>query len=305
MNSGYGSYGSGYGMGSGMGGYGSYGGMGGYGGMSGYGGYGSYGGYGGYGGYNRMGMGGMGNPNNPLETSTAATFQLIESIVGAFGGFAQMLESTYMATHTSFYAMMSVAEQFGHLKQSLGSILGIFALLRWSKALIAKITGKQPPNQLTPANFAKFQAAGGASGGASRPSFKPLLMFLAAVVGLPYLLGKLIRSMASQQQAEIGMNGDGPIDPSKLDFCRALYDFVPENPQIELELKKGDLVAVLSATDPSGNPSQWWRVRTRDGRSGYVPATYVEIIPRQAPLEAGPPGAANATPEAGSVKQIE
>jgi hypothetical protein len=28
---------------------------------------------------------------------------MIEGIVGAFGGFAQMLESTYMATHSSFF----------------------------------------------------------------------------------------------------------------------------------------------------------------------------------------------------------
>jgi len=32
-----------------------------------------------------------------------ATFQIIESIVGAFSGFAQMLESTFMATHSSFF----------------------------------------------------------------------------------------------------------------------------------------------------------------------------------------------------------
>jgi peroxin-13 len=38
-----------------------------------------------------------------FSQSTQATFQLIESIVGAFGGFAQMLESTYMATHSSFF----------------------------------------------------------------------------------------------------------------------------------------------------------------------------------------------------------
>jgi peroxin-13 len=64
-----------------------------------------------------MGMGGMygggmgmpGDPNNPasltqsFSQSTAATFQLIENIVGAFGGFAQMLQSTYMATHSSFF----------------------------------------------------------------------------------------------------------------------------------------------------------------------------------------------------------
>jgi peroxin-13 len=59
--------------------------------------------------YGRMGMpGDPNNPNNPSLTqsfgqNTQATFQLIEGIVNAFGGFAQMLESTYMATHSSFF----------------------------------------------------------------------------------------------------------------------------------------------------------------------------------------------------------
>ena len=48
------------------------------------------------------------NPNNQSLTqtwnqSTAATFQIMESIVGAFGGFAQMLESAYMTTRSSFF----------------------------------------------------------------------------------------------------------------------------------------------------------------------------------------------------------
>lgn len=126
-------YGGGYG---GMGG-GMYGG--GYGGMGG----GMYGGgmYGGgmYGG----GMGGMRDPNDPnsltnsFNTSTQATFQMLEGVVGAFGGFAQMLESTYMATHSSFYAMISVAEQFGNLRDALGSVLGIFTLMRWIRTLLA------------------------------------------------------------------------------------------------------------------------------------------------------------------------
>lgn len=72
--------------------------------------YGGMGGYGGgmYGG--GMYGGGMpGDPNNPesltnrFNMSTQATFQMLEGIVGAFGGFAQMLESTYMATHSSFF----------------------------------------------------------------------------------------------------------------------------------------------------------------------------------------------------------
>jgi len=102
MGGGYGSSMYGGGMG------GMYGGMGGMGG--GMGGMGM--GMGGMG----MGMGGMyggmggmpGDQNNMSLTqsfsqSTQTTFQLIESIVGAFGGFAQMLESTYMATHSSFF----------------------------------------------------------------------------------------------------------------------------------------------------------------------------------------------------------
>ncbi|KAJ1340106.1 hypothetical protein BSLG_005276 [Batrachochytrium salamandrivorans] len=112
-NSGYGgSYGSSYGN--------SYGGMGGIYGNGGYGSsYGnSYGGYSPYNrygmngtGYNRYGMGGAGGmmgqmgPNGMagalegeqpltvrLEQSTQATFQLLDQIVQAFGGFAQMLD---------------------------------------------------------------------------------------------------------------------------------------------------------------------------------------------------------------------
>ena len=77
------------------------------GGMTGMGNFGSYGGYPGYGGY-RPGIG-YGDPNSlgqRMESGTMATFQLLESIVGTFGGFAQMLESTFMATHSSFYAML-------------------------------------------------------------------------------------------------------------------------------------------------------------------------------------------------------
>lgn len=110
IGSGYNSYSSPYSRFGGMGGMNSmYGGLGG--GLGG--GYGSM-----YGGMGGMGMGGMygqpgvmgQDPNDPnsltnsFSQSTQATFQIIESLVGAFGGFAQMLESTYMATHSSFFS---------------------------------------------------------------------------------------------------------------------------------------------------------------------------------------------------------
>ncbi|PWW78836.1 hypothetical protein C7212DRAFT_156712 [Tuber magnatum] len=289
----------GYGLGGGLGGgYGSYGaGMSPYSRFGGYGGsmYGGMGGMGSFGGYG--GFGGMpGDPNDPnsfargMESSTAATFQLIESIVGAFGGFAQMLESTYMATHSSFFAMVQVAEQFGNLRNTLGSILGIFTMMRWARIAVAKVTGRPLPasaGELTASNFAAFQSRG--RKGASRPSKKPFLFFVFAVFGLPYLMGKLIRSLARREEERKKIVGTIPegdmsaqMDPTKLEFCRVTFDFMPEqNSGVELGVKKGDLVAVLSKADPVGNPSQWWKCRARDSRVGYLPSPYLEIITRK------------------------
>ncbi|KAJ9130422.1 Peroxisomal membrane protein PAS20 [Pleurostoma richardsiae] len=293
-------------------GYSPYGGYGGYGAGGGM--YGRYGGYGGmYGGMYGGGMPGMpGDPNNPesltqrFNQSTAATFQMLEGIVGAFGGFAQMLESTYMATHSSFFAMVSVAEQFGNLRDTLGSVLGIFTLMRWIRTLIAKLTGRPPPadaTALTPAAFARFEGRQApvtlpdGTAAPARPSRKPLFFFVLAAFGLPYLMSKMIKSLAAtaatheeeerRRQAQMmQMQQAGPLDPSKLEFCRVLYDFPPVGQGdaslqgVDLEVKKGDLVAVLSKSDPIGNPSEWWQCRARDGRMGYLPATFLEVARR-------------------------
>jgi peroxin-13 len=222
--------------------------------------------------------------------------------------------------------MVSVAEQFGNLRNTLGSVLGIFTLLRWLRTLVAKITGRPPPadaTSLTPSAFASFMSGNGSQNGAitlpdgtpapPRPSKKPFIMFLLAVFGLPYLMGKLIRALAHSQEAEeirrrqqemtgavVGPNGqlihpahpEAIVDPSKLDFCRLLYDYTPPSQSsgvgagIDLSAKKGDLVAVLSKTDPMGNPSEWWRCRARDGSVGYLPSPYLETIQRRQPVAA-------------------
>ena len=80
------------------------------------GGYGSM--YGGGGMYGQPGgmMGPGMDPNDPnsltnaFSYSTQATFHMIENLVGAFGGVAQMLESTYMATRSSFFGMYTWRE---------------------------------------------------------------------------------------------------------------------------------------------------------------------------------------------------
>ncbi|EGW33828.1 uncharacterized protein SPAPADRAFT_59186 [Spathaspora passalidarum NRRL Y-27907] len=287
-------YGSGYGgYGSGMYGSSMYGG-----GMYGSGMYGGYGGgmYGGAGGMYGQQPGGM----NPLGEGTQATFQLIESIIGAVGGFAQMLEATYMATHSSFFTMVSLAEQFGNLKNALGSLLGIFALIKFVKKMLYKLMGKTYNNGLNIKEFGKFEKnqkkledslkrqQQQSSSGKPKISFKPLLLFLAASIGFPYLLSKAIQKLNEQNQRRLQQQQNGPqgspLDPANLQFAKTLYEFNPENPNIEIELKPNELVAILSKLDPVGNESKWWKVRSRSGKVGYVPSNYLSVIERRPEL---------------------
>lgn len=230
--------------------------------------------------------------------------------------------------------MISVAEQFGNLRNTLGSTLGIFTLMRWFRTLFAKLTGRPPPadaTALTPSAFAAFMHGRSVpallpdgSPAPPKPSRKPFFMFILAVFGLPYLMGKLIKTLARSQEEEakrrqqvlVGADGEtaqagqaAPLDPSKLDFCRVLYDYTPESQEsagIDLAVKKGDIVAVLSKSDPMGNASEWWRCRARDGRVGYLPGPYLETIQRRPPQQAitsgSQPGSRTSTMNAATAK---
>lgn len=273
----------------------------------GYGGYGSsYGSYG-MGGYNRYGMGGFGGgmyggPEGPesltqrMESSTRATFDVIYSIVGAFGGFAQMLDSTYLATHSSFMAMVGVAEQTGNLKHYLGNILGIFALIRWVKRMFYRITGRTPPPELLEESKNENEQQQQLQEGEQALQItengepvteeqrvapvsrkRPIIIFLAIVTGLPYLIYKLIQRSneirARQQRMMIPQYGGPPPE-----LATVMHDFIGENP-IELTIHRGDTIQVLSKVDPAtGLPCEWWQGRLNNGTIGIFPANYVQIV---------------------------
>lgn len=286
--------------------------MGGMGGM-GYGGYG--GGYGSYGGYGMNGMyGGMPgmmpgapfDPMNPsltqtLESTTQHTFALLHSIVQTFSGVAQMLESTFMATHSSFFAMVGVIDQFGQLRNALGSVLGLFGLVRWMKDLL---TGRSP-NAAMRGEFREFingRPVQGPSGPPQpKPSKKPLIIFLLAVLGIPYAMHKLVKLLMERQaqQAELMAAGHAgalpPLDPSQLTFARALYPFEASSPA-ELALKENEIVAIMAKLDPTTGAevdprmeveSEWWKGRTREGREGWFPKKWVQLLERKKPVAAG------------------
>ncbi|ORX88244.1 hypothetical protein BCR32DRAFT_288753 [Anaeromyces robustus] len=309
-------YGSSLGYSSlGYGGYGGYGSSLGYGGYSSYspysrfGSYGSYGGlgyssYGGLGyGYNRMGYGYPGMMNNEfsltrqMEESTQTAFQTMSSIVQAFGGFAQMLDSTFMATHSSFMAMVGVADQLAHLKGNLGEVLSMFNIIKYIKRWL----GYEKPsiNADEFESFSKNPSKNQLTKSGKRQSSKPVILFVLFMFGLPYLMTKIINIIRRRQQQQMGMLPNNmPMNPALItgsqtslasfprnaegkpiiEFARCLYDFQAQSP-MELDIKKGDIIAIISKLDQNGQPSQWWKGRLQHGPTGIFPSNYVELIP--------------------------
>lgn len=362
---GYGSsYGTGYGSSYGLGGYGSSYGMGGYGSSYGMGGYGSSYGMSGLSGYGMNGMGnrfsrygngaGMsvdenGNPinNNSLTDTTARTFQVLENVVYAVGAVAALLESTYYATHNSFFTMLGVADQLknigsfggafkdtvsgvsdsvkqiGYIPNDSGSNnsgpFGLFALIAWLKKILKKLlglptesdkysNGKNGSHVLLQEfmNWKNGLPNSKTNKNSKSLSLKPLFVFLLALIGLPMFMSKFVRYIEREQKRKHGIidnnnnnntnssnNGNlqpsnqngiienrANVDPRSLEFARALYDYIPENDDVqaggwkEMKLSRGDLVAILNKLDG------WSHCRSRDGRVGYVPTNYLEIIKR-------------------------
>ncbi|KAK0218856.1 Peroxin 13, N-terminal region-domain-containing protein [Armillaria fumosa] len=232
-----------------------------------------------------VGMPGMGmapSLTQQLESTTQHTFGLLHSIVQTFTGVAQMLESTFMATHSSFFAMVGVVDQFGQLRDALGGVLGLFGLIRWLKGLLTGRTGTGDGG--FGGEFKRF-----ASGEPPRRPVnkKPIIVFLLAVLGIPYAMTRLIKILGEKAQREQAVQG--PLDPASLSFARAVYPFEPTNQQ-ELALKENEIVAVVGKLDPATGvevdprtnvETEWWKGRTRDGREGWFPRKWVEVLEKK------------------------
>lgn len=233
--------------------------------------------------YNRFGMNGQAMNGEPslsmqLEQSTQATFQMLDQIVQAFGGFAQMLESTFYATHSSFMAMAGVAEQFGSFRNYVGQVLSVMSVVNAFKRAISFVTGRRVSNDsmISMEAFDEFSKTNKKPVG----SRKPIVMFLLMVVGLPWLMSKLIAALQQKKRLESQSADPRHLHPSQirdLEFCRALYDYNGTNG--DLAFKQGDIIAILSRVDPATSmPSDWWSGRLQSGRTGYFPSNYVQII---------------------------
>lgn len=275
-----------------LGGYG--GGFGGHNMMSSFGGGGYGGGFGGYGGGygygSRYGMYGQNTPSDEndfirvAEESSRQAFQSIESIVHAFGSVSMMLESTYFAVHSSFRAVLGVADHIsrmkGHMTQVVSSMTIIKTLAWFVRRLgfLLGLTDIDPNNEaawkeasanftLTPESMVQTLTT------PNRKSSWPIMMFFAVVFGTPWLIWKLLLSLSGGSSSSVSkwMQGEGDHYVAK-----GLYDFVTNNPR-EVSFTAGQQILIApKQQQPNVNG---WLLASVDGiKTGFVPTNYIEII---------------------------
>lgn len=173
--------------------------------------------------------------------------------------------------------MVGVADQLGSLKTYLGQVLGVFSILRLGRKILSWLKGKKVQTGPWGEEWDRIGSSGRPPNGqGGRPSIKPLIIFLLSALGLPYLMSRLVKVLVAHQTNQQSILApDGTIDPTKLEFVRAKWEFLPTE-EWELGLGRDEIIAVLEKRGDGQN--NWWRGRTRDGRTGWFPANYVSNV---------------------------
>ncbi|GAB1859136.1 Peroxisomal membrane protein PEX13 [Camponotus japonicus] len=258
---------------------------------SGYRGYNGYGSFGSYIPYSSNSYGQFGGPSGDVENrfqqyaeeSTRSTFRVVETVLHTFSSITMLLESTYFALTNSFRAILSVADNIGRLRSTLGQLLSTFALIRVMKWVYRKILfmlgfrnmqnvivedlWQQSISQTT--NGERTVTANG------HISSWINILFLGIFVAIPYLIHKISNSI---KQTEIKVN-----DPKEWVKCEdpvcvatAMYDFTAISNE-ELSLKTGQKIWLAPRSLQSKSMPGWW-IATDNRNVGLVPANYVTIV---------------------------
>ena len=138
------------------------------------------------------------------EESSRPAFQSIESIVHAFTSVGMMLDSSFQAVYNSFRAVLGVADNFTRLKSQMVSVFSALAVIRTLRYIFRRILELL---RLRPAGYAATAWEEAATAAASsaplfpgepkpKNSAWPIMMFFGIILGAPWLIWKLIRSLS-------------------------------------------------------------------------------------------------------------
>ncbi len=281
-------------------------------------GHGSYGLYGNggsyYGGYNSSPYGGgyasysgYGQPDIMSATSTLipgarSGFEAIESVVYAASSISMLLDSTYGALLASIRSVFAVVEQVSRMRSHMGNLYAALAFTRfvkWFKDNFGWIVGvKAKPDLIWANSVANADQQQQVGQGRGKPSQWPLMMYMAFLIGAPYLTYKFLQSSQTTSNEEEDKDSNKSWMKGK-SCCkmnrqiinilflgvgdhfvaRANFNFHSQDPE-ELSFKAGDVIKLApKELQPAG---RGWLLASVDGvTSGLVPANRIKVLGRK------------------------
>ncbi|KAJ7987442.1 hypothetical protein DPEC_G00326520 [Dallia pectoralis] len=217
------------------------------------------------------------------EESSRGAFQSIESIVQAFTSVSMMLDATFSAVYNSFRAVLDVANHLTRLRVHFTRVLSAFALVRTLRYLYRRIQamlglrGDGEAEDLWADSQGASLTTRGPGVGMEDPRVGavkswPIFLFLAVVLGGPYLIWKLLSS--AQVPEDSVTNWAAGEDDHVV--ARAEFDFVAVSEE-EISMNAGDM---LNLAPKELQPRvRGWLLASVDGQAtGLVPANYVRVL---------------------------
>lgn len=220
-------------------------------------------------------------------------FQSIESIVHAFGSVSMMLESTFHAVHSSFQAVLGVAEHFSKMKLQVSQVFSAVAAFRFIKYLYAKflyLFGLATNNP----HFGEsvWRSVISEPGGAAlsehdikQPVRWPIIMYMGLVFAAPYIIWKLLGSLMPEEEGPSkGLPWTKGVGEHFL--AKVLYNFETDR-EGELSLEEGQTIRL--APKHLQPRVRGWLLASNQGSVGLAPANYMKIMGRTQGLAQPPP----------------
>ncbi|MBN3292664.1 PEX13 protein, partial [Polypterus senegalus] len=212
------------------------------------------------------------------EESSRGAFQSIESIVHAFTSVSMMMDATFSAVYNSFRAVLDVANHFSRLKVHFTKVFSAFAVVRTLRYLYRKLKGMMGLQKDNEAEDLWADSAGavviaGEDKASNSVKSWPIFLFLAVILGGPYLIWKLLSSADGTNDTVTTNWANGDDDHV---VARAEFDFSAASDE-EISFHTGDM---LNLAPKEQQPRvRGWLLASLDGQiTGLIPANYVKIL---------------------------
>ena len=216
--------------------------------------------------------------NHFIPSGARGPFETVESVVHAVSSISMLLDSTYSALLSSVRSVYAVGEQLSRMKSQMGHLytaLAFTRLLRWLKDNFGWAIGRNPTPDLIWTNVVQQEVASSKK----RPSQWPLLVYMAFLIGAPYITWRFVQSV-TLSQSELGqewMKGE-----AEHFVAQAEYNFDASR-QDELSFRNGDRLRI-APTEMQTSGNRGWLLATINGeKSGLVPVNRIKILGRKIP----------------------